>query len=441
MIDRQDNMETERNVQDQEETLVVEGEEMAGAAGAEGEAWQDELPPEDDFQDIQAAEGSEGDAFGEESVDEAPVDDPYGLQGSKKRGKAIFWGIVGVGALFIGGMAFLQFAPSGVETPSVLPMAAVLDVQQIKKGYQTDSSGGESYSVTPKTGETDLSTLYKTAQQQGASGTLALPSGEPLQETADKTALGTSTEIMTDEPPPSSPSSPPSSSSVPAVAKIEDIPVSPLHSGAVSEKTAPAAAAVAPSSLAPKAEDPALAAATERLRGMGEEVDALKKELDKALQANLELVKKLEETQKGDIQAETRTMHEKVSQLEQELAEAKAGQMNQKTAKKELNSPVLHENSGLFVTETAPLPKTSKATAKKKKKTKTISYENKRPAPTTPWVLRAATPDAAWVSTSSHAAELRRVAVGESLSGIGKIVEIRQNGDIWEVVGSSGTLR
>jgi len=57
------------------------------------------------------------------------------------------------------------------------------------------------------------------------------------------------------------------------------------------------------------------------------------------------------------------------------------------------------------------------------------------------WVLRAATPNEAWVSTDSTSKDLRHVQIGDELSGIGTIKAIHQNGDSWVVEGSEGTIQ
>ncbi len=57
------------------------------------------------------------------------------------------------------------------------------------------------------------------------------------------------------------------------------------------------------------------------------------------------------------------------------------------------------------------------------------------------WVLRAASPDEAWVAQDSFTPELRRVRVGDSLPGVGAVRAIHQTGDIWVVEGSQGTIR
>lgn len=57
------------------------------------------------------------------------------------------------------------------------------------------------------------------------------------------------------------------------------------------------------------------------------------------------------------------------------------------------------------------------------------------------WVLRAATPNMAWLSPRPGSAELRRVAIGDAVEGLGQIQAIRQEAGRWVVVGTEATVR
>ncbi len=448
MIDRQNDAETEQAVSE-EETFVAGDDEQSPSSsdpsGAEAEGWQDDLPPEDDFHDAEALAEDGMEETLEEGGEEETVADG---QSDKRKGKLILFSMLGIGVLFVGGLLYLQFG--GESGPSAaLPIGSVIDVEAVAKD-KTKKAEPELY-VTPTTGETDISSLYKTSQQQAGAGGTALPSAVDSLTGggADKAALGESTEIITDNP------SPPA----PTIAKIENIPVPPLS--AQKEQVAPPPSAEAsltpepapsaslapiPASLGggePQKQNPSLAEAEVRLGKMEEQLGALKKELDEALQKNIELVKQLEVTQNAKAASETQGLEEKVRQLEQQLAVAQE-------SKGKKAEPAAQASSGLFVEEMSGSAAEPRSVAKKKTtKPKTVAKKKKATTPkkktasssSSGWVLRAATPDAAWVSTSSHSAELRRVGVGESLPGIGRVVEIRQNGDVWEVVGSSGTLR
>lgn len=56
------------------------------------------------------------------------------------------------------------------------------------------------------------------------------------------------------------------------------------------------------------------------------------------------------------------------------------------------------------------------------------------------WVLRAASPDEAWVSKTASSRDLRPVHVGDTLPGIGRVKSIDQVGDGWVVKGTSGSV-
>lgn len=431
MIDRKDDEGTRPNADETEEAFLVE-EGLQEEMPSEGEGWQDELPPEDDFHDVgEASEEAELQASSGVSGYDSP-------EGNKTRGKNIFWGVLGVSLLLVGGLMYLQFGGSGGEGSTSVPMASVMGSGS---SNETPKVSSEPY-VTPTTGETDMASLYSVAQQQAGGNAMALPSGESfLGQGADKSSLGSSTEIITDTPQPS-------------VAKVEDVPLPAAPEPAKKVEQTPSFHETSSASSVPEAsqaqpQNPSLAEADSRLKGLGEEVERLKKELDSALQQNVDLVKRLESTQGESIENEKQILRERVTQLEQQLAEAK------KAAPKSRSTLEAYNNQGLFVEEAGGgvsaeeqkpmVPKAAKKSPVKKKKE--VAQKKKKAlssgAASSPsgWVLRAATPDAAWVSTSSHASELRRVGVGESLPGIGRVVEIRQNGDVWEVVGSSGTLR
>lgn len=73
-----------------------------------------------------------------------------------------------------------------------------------------------------------------------------------------------------------------------------------------------------------------------------------------------------------------------------------------------------------------------------KKPATTATAKPAVPAPV--WSLRAAQPGEAWVS-EGQSKELRKVSVGDTLAGIGKIQQIRQVSGRWEIVGSQMTIR
>ena len=62
-------------------------------------------------------------------------------------------------------------------------------------------------------------------------------------------------------------------------------------------------------------------------------------------------------------------------------------------------------------------------------------------APHSSWVLRAATPNEAWVAKNDSSSDLTHVRVGETLPGIGQVQSIRPIGDSWVIEGTDGVVR
>jgi hypothetical protein len=73
-------------------------------------------------------------------------------------------------------------------------------------------------------------------------------------------------------------------------------------------------------------------------------------------------------------------------------------------------------------------------------KSRDLQGFNEAPAKPT-WVLRAATPSMAWLSPRPGSADLKRVAPGDAVDGIGQVLEIKQEMGRWVVVGTTGTIR
>ncbi len=347
------------------------------------ENWQDDLPPEDDFSD--AAQTVEEEIMAEEIEEDS---------GEKRRGKTVLFGVLGVAILLVGGMVVLQSGLLGggsKKGPELPPLALKTDAFQ-------------------KPAEVpDLATLYQAEQAVHQNvDALASLSGNGAEQEGNKESLGVGTDIVTltggetpplapvaDAPAPAEPLSPPP----PSIAKVEDVPVAPLDLA-----PAPPQAAAPEPALVPEPalkEDGRVAELEARLAEMASQLEAAKLSLAQAESRTSELLDKLEALQK-----------------EPKKPEAKK-------------------------------PAPSKTVAKTKKAEKKAAAAPKAPKAKTPqkpkkeegWTLRAATPEAVWVSKGRDSAELRRVAVGETLPGIGKIKEIRQKDDVWEVVGASGVLK
>ena len=435
MKDNQNETDVE-NVQ-QEEALEQED-------AVETESWQDELPPDDDFHDQEEPlEDSADEPVGEEVQDDG--------REKAKRGTAILLGAMAVGAVFIGGLAYLQFS-SGDETGGgPIPVAQVMDVNALRKKdgtVQQPVAAQQPSSVVQ--GTTDIANLYQT-DQQPASKT-ALPTGDSPEIGAEKPIQGMTTEILSTSAETAATNAAatvaPSldKKQAPQVAKIETIPV-PQDS--VESMMAPPPLPVSLGTAPSQASAAATAEAEARIKTLTEQIDTLQKAMDQATQKNTELLAQIEIMQKTvPSPSSDALLQEKVNQLEAKLA------AREEEIKKSKQADLVPAsiNLGPAVTDVVPVetaktkevsdaPKKAsvKKTVKKKAAVRTQTAASSKAS--TGWVLRAATPDAAWVSAGRDSQELRRVAVGEELPGIGMVKEIRQAGDQWELVGDKGSLK
>ena len=420
-----------------------------------GESWQEELPPEDDFQDQ--------DDLQEELVDEIiPADEEQAGQ-EGRRGKGIVVAVLLIGAALVGGLAYFQFSGGDdQEAGRLLPVSTQLNIKEIRdaaRQVKTDASD-KAVAAAEATGKVDMNVLFHQAQQKAAAGGAALPSkdGSPVATEKPEMAETTSELLSTSDQEVVRPLPPPPS--IPAlrenkVEKVETIPVKkediqalvPKKEETVSAKESAAAAA-------------ALSAQTEaRLKGLQDQIETLKGALDKAMQNNTQLLARIESMQAAPPTAtavqETAGLQERIAQLEQKLA----AQSKAKPATPVKEKAILAAKEELALPEPSfsvldPLAVGQDELLKEKPAEKlaekpVVKKAVKKPAPKkkvvaaapAPWVLRAATPDAAWVSVSRESQELRRVAVGDDLDGLGRIKEIRQSGEKWELVGEKSTLR
>lgn len=448
---------SDKNQFTENDTPMTDEPEISAEETLTGESWQTDAPPEDGFHD---AETTSEDMIEEESG----LDDSYedASAPSKDRGKTIFYGALGVAALLIGGMVLMQFSGSSQEAP---PSAMVSDLAPVTMSERPPAP--PETAAAPTAGETDMASLYQSAAPAGS--TTVMP-----DMPAEKEAV--TTEIMTLADVAAAPAPAPE----PTVAKVENVPLAhdePVIPPAKPEKNVPApmpAPTPAPA-LAPVQESipvrtsavPASDVET-RLGEMADKIKTLESALEQAAQKNAELVARMETLSV----ASNTSLEERLARLEQQKREdaakpAKASKPKASVAKVERAAPVsapeTYDSTAGIVTDLLPEEQVKeamqqaepapakKALSKKKttKETKTRKAKESAKATKTSkeaagqggLVLRAATPDAAWVSGDAHSHDLQRVTVGETLPGLGKIKEIRQNGESWELVGTEGTLR
>lgn len=423
--------------------------------GSQAETWHDDRPPVDDFADPEHA-GEEGVTVSHESE---PGMEDQEMPGRRK--SMLMPLMAGAGGLVIlGGLVWWQFGRAP-QPPMMMPQPAVTASAQNK------APAPEATPSAPSTGgDTDIRSLYAGSKE---------PAGAAA-DTAPKTAM------IPVPPPEAAPQPSPENAPPPAAASAPAAPVAPAAAPASAPATAPTTA-MAPVPPPPpastgvptgtatpaetaKTEVPAKMSATEqtRVQTLEARLDEMEKSLDQATKQLNQVSNMVAAT--APTAAGSNAVEDRLSKIEQGLQSLERGQAaalsaraaEQATANKSAQAvektvaapaPEPEEAAPALqpVAEEAPPPaehpavKKAKARAKPKTsashKTKTHAAKT---APVTHWVLRAATPQEAWVSEGEDSPQLRHVGIGDSLPGIGRVQSIRQVGDDWVVEGSSGTI-
>ena len=392
------------------------------------EEWQSELPPEDDFRDQPDYHEGLEDELVDEAISDSAYDDGTATE-APKRGKGMLVVAVIVGVVFIGGLSYLQFGidKSGGEGSALLPVSAVLNVRDLKKEQAPQPKPSEQEEpkvaevIAQTTNKVDLDKIFDAGRAKTSGGATALPNGEMPEVVAEKPMEAMTSEVLASHPapaeepaaavvtpPPSyfdekakeedkSKTAIPAMENPPQIAKIENIPVAKADTEKKKESEE----------------------TEKRLKDLNTQVESLQKSLNDAMRKNEELLAKVE----------TLSKKEKAPASTVTAPAAFDGTMGETFVSPVAETPKKEE-----------VKKVEKRTAVAKKKTAPAKKSvAKKEAPA--MVLRAATPNAAWVAPDVNSTELRRVIVGETLPVIGQVKEIRQTGGTWEIVGANGTLK
>lgn len=408
-----------------------------GTAGAIGEmpseTWQDELPPEDDFHDQGEFQDDLQEDIVEETLSAEAYDDQAPPADQAKRGKAVLFAVLGLGLAFAGGLAYLQFGSGSKDEglSPLVPVSSVLDVDKLNTTAMMPVQNAEpetgAASVVPGEGEASVlpgrSPVPENSVPPVSTDVISSMQEPPLPSAA---TLPAATEPKKAE---SGIVPPPALSVEPLVAKVENIPL-PLPEKAIGSDAKPAIVAPvpAPVSSAPSEE------AQKQIKELASQVDALKKSLSDITHKNESLLSEIDAVRKEAAKAKQEAQEAAVKKLKP-TAPAPVGDAKAAVILDEMALGSSSSTKEEKAEKTKPTPKEPVASSVKK-------VVKKKPAAKSPaWVLRSATPGTAWVSPAAGSSELRRVVVGDKLPGIGTVKAIQQNGDVWEVVGSAGTLK
>jgi hypothetical protein len=363
------------------------------------ETWQEETPPADDFYD--APEGDEQQA----------ADHEQAVQDAKKKSKAnmVFFAVLAVAALIVGGLALSQIfggSNSGLNDPSAAAIA-----------------GGNPLNPADNSARSQNQPIAKQAATNGHGGVDPTVAPTVLSSTIDPTmasALPEPTPALPVAPVPTAPtlsSTQPAAAAAPVMPPVLTPPVAPSQASSTTQPVTAANTAVA---VATPAVNKALES---RLAQLESQLAALQQGMDRSTQELMQVTMRLNTlpTSSAPVAAgSTPELEQKLYQLQQQVENIAARQQSApKAAKPAEHQPVSNANA---------------------RTTSRVNTAVKR-QPTQKWVLRAATPESAWVSAGANAPDLKRIAVGDSLPGIGKVKAIRQNGGQWQVIGTAGTVR
>ncbi len=405
-----------------------------------GEAWQgNEPPPVDDFGDPAGTgeDAATASAESEPGMDEDAA--PTTEEGTEKKRSLLLPAAAGIGGiLLLGGLLYWQFG-GALRGPSLPPVAA----------HATPSFPQKSPAAQPATPMAKVGGAAPAADAAAADAattqTVAASVGGSIQPgVAMPGALGDQASL----------SVPPADA--PATSGADLTPSAP---GLSPLPSAEAAAPVAvPSPSAPVLSTPnvtasaADASVSARLSSLTGKVESLQKMLDQTTQQLSQLHEKLATSETGAAAAlQAQAIEDRLSKIEQQVSQKSV------THSPALTSPVSmvpdirlssEENEAAVKTEPENVKAPAKHSAAKmtkpkntKKKAHNAVGAAKKKAVAARWVLRAATPQEAWVAASESSKELRPVKVGDELPGIGRVLAIRQSGNAWSVVGSNGAIR
>jgi hypothetical protein len=483
---------------------MATGEEtLSPEAQSESEAWHEELPPEDDFQD--QTDFSEEALDDDASLDsEAPADQEGKRRGRNVFVAAIFVGVAILGAFVYLQFAPKAASTDGIQPiASVLSVKDIN--KPIAPSKPSTENEDSIPGLSGKTERVDMISLYHSAKNKGNQSTTAVlptqadgeakpdgqqdaeivtssivagdkvinendnkqdeqiqkasqddlfakgldesrtakgPEGKTVKPTTGEEKKETTPLVAAQAQP--APESLPTESAKPKPVAVEPTEgLTPSHKDVAAKALEPVASSpVVDAAQAKRAED-----AEKRLKELEAQMGALQKSLTEANEKNAQLVSKLE------------TAAAEAASVKEKILDTKASQASAKVTKEEPIKAETAESKAVepsvaevvkepMKAETKPVVQTTSTKKKAKKKeakattAKAASGKKEEKQKVAEgWVLRAVTPDSAWIATSPTDPELRQLSVGDDAPGIGIVKEITRKGDAWQVIGEKGVLK
>lgn len=404
----------------------------------ESQAWQGNEAPIDDFNDP-ASEGIARVTEATESMEGVPLPTSHDEPKNNKMLKLLPLAAGVGGVIFIGAMLYLQFGSAPTSPVAMLPpkppaashaeFPAALTAESNEAVAPTSSltplaaiSQNAAASARPSTpteqkgiafpGANSLNPTTTQPSVATAEPTSAVPDKKPSPNEAASLAASLPAAAAPESKPDITASAPPTSSSA-----IDDL--QPVTAAALIARPAPSAAK--PAAAQTTAVDALAPAENARMDQLSSQIEALQKELAATQQQLAQANERLQE-----FQAE-KPSSGKSQQSQSATLSVGDDNFFKAQEKSALLSSTKKKNPAVHKTQNQR--KASRATAKKSNADSQV------------WVLRAATPDEAWVAKGENSRAIQPVHVGETLQGIGQITAIRQDGDRWIVEGTQGMVR
>jgi len=382
--------------------------------------WISSEPPVDDFSD-HTHEG-EGATISEdhESAEHETQSESDGagvIAEKKKMPLLLIAGVVG-GLALIGGGGY-WYMSNGHQDQSTL-------IDQMAQN--TPSSSPLSYANKPADPTpTTAAPIVDTAPTTSYGAPSPQPSGGALLQQAAQAQTGSATPAM------ATPSVSPSAAVVAAKAMADAAPTTTVSPQAIQPQTSPANNTVEDS----------------RVTALATRLDDVQKMLAQTTQQLGQISDKLSAGQGGGVTAAADPQTtDRLTKLEQKLM-----QFEQRQAPEPAHTSVVtasNNDDGLTSSHVFPRKPTRARHVIQHKASHASRHHAKAPAATSErhfldqsagWVLRAATPDEAWIAKNNDTRELHPVHIGDNLAGIGKVTAIEQSGDGWVLQGTTGNIR
>lgn len=373
----------------------------------EGE-WVSSEPPVDDF-----ADDAQGEAASVSETDEHDHEEQVEAVAEEKKKFPLLLLIGALGSLgVVGGLAYWHFAAHQEDQGTILDTAIRSATEAAAPNFASKPS--------PKA----------MAEKPAVVATAPAASPNPVQDVAPKTSYSVPTNSQIDNDKKLDVKTAVAEAAANAAKAANDANATsawPTTFQAPAQETAPKPAPV----VTPQAPAEVRQADDQKLSALSNRIDDLQKSLSQTTQQLSQISDKLSQNQTPaqSSRASNPAVDDRINQLEQKIMQLEQA----KTVR-------AVEPQGMSVENVIPAHSKTKTQhtsfnhSKKKRKTVHAGKPNR-------WILRAASPEEAWIAKNTDTRELQPVHIGDNVESIGKVTAIQQVGSTWVVQGTHGTIR